>query len=80
MLEIMDKITQGDGNEQDISKLKGLANLLKNSSLCGLGLSAPNPVLSTLRYFYKEYEAHILDRYCPAGVCTMKKEIKHASK
>lgn len=69
MLEILEKITSGKGEEQDMDRLEQLALLLKNGSLCGLGRSAPNPVLSTLHRFKDEYITHIIDRYCPAGVC-----------
>ena len=69
MLEILTKITQGKGTPQDLADLEDLAQVVKENSLCGLGVSAPNPVLSTLRYFRHEYEAHIFDKYCPAGVC-----------
>ncbi len=70
MLEMLEKITQGKGEEGDIEKLEKLANHIKDSALCGLGQTAPNPVLSTIRYFRHEYEAHIRDKKCPAGVCT----------
>jgi NADP-reducing hydrogenase subunit HndC len=69
MLEILDRITHGQGEEGDIEKLEELGNSIKASALCGLGQTAPNPVLSTIRYFRDEYEAHIRDRKCPAGVC-----------
>ena len=69
MLEILDKITEGKGTLEDLDKLETLAETIKNSSLCGLGQTAPNPVLSTLKYFRHEYEAHIVDKKCPAGVC-----------
>ncbi|MGF7396893.1 NADH-quinone oxidoreductase subunit NuoF [Thermoanaerobacterium thermosaccharolyticum] len=69
MLELLNKITSGKGEEGDIEKLETLANSIKASSLCGLGQTAPNPVLSTLRYFRDEYEAHIKEKRCPAGVC-----------
>lgn len=69
MLEILEKITQGKGEESDIEKLETLANSIKKSALCGLGQTAPNPVLSTLRYFRDEYIAHVRDKKCPAGVC-----------
>jgi NADH:ubiquinone oxidoreductase subunit F (NADH-binding) len=69
MLEILDKIVEGKGQTGDIEKLESLANTIKNSALCGLGQTAPNPVLSTLKYFRDEYEAHINDKKCPAGVC-----------
>lgn len=67
--DILDKITRGKGTEEDLDVLKQLANTIKNASLCALGSTAPNPVLSTLRYFRDEYEAHIKKRECPAGVC-----------
>lgn len=70
MLEILERITEGKGHEDDIEKLETLAKNIKASALCGLGQTAPNPVLSTLRYFRHEYEAHIRDKRCPAGVCT----------
>ncbi|NLY51270.1 MAG: NADH-quinone oxidoreductase subunit NuoF [Firmicutes bacterium] len=70
MLEMLEKITQGKGEEEDIEKLEQLALNIKDSALCALGQTAPNPVLSTIRYFRDEYEAHIRDKKCPAGVCT----------
>lgn len=69
MYEILERITGGKGTEEDITKLEILAKNIKASALCGLGQTAPNPVLSTLRYFRDEYEAHVKDRKCPAGVC-----------
>jgi NADP-reducing hydrogenase subunit HndC len=69
MLEILERITEGKGEEGDIDKLENLAKNIKNSALCGLGQTAPNPVLSTIRFFRDEYEAHIKDKKCPAGVC-----------
>lgn len=69
MLEILDRITEGKGEEGDIEKLETLARNIKNTALCGLGQTAPNPVLSTLHYFRDEYEAHIKEKRCPAGVC-----------
>ena len=69
MLEILDKIIAGNGTLEDIDKLEELANYIKSASLCGLGQTAPNPVLSTLRYFRDEYIAHVVDKKCPAGVC-----------
>lgn len=69
MLEILERITRGEGEEGDIEKLEKLARNISAASLCGLGKTAPNPVLSTLRYFRDEYEAHIRDKTCPAGVC-----------
>lgn len=69
MLEILDKITKGTAVMEDLNKLEELCYYIKNNSLCGLGQTAPNPVLSTLRYFRDEYEAHIKEKRCPAGVC-----------
>ena len=69
LLEILDKIISGNGEMEDIDKLEELSNYIKSASLCGLGQTAPNPVLSTLRYFRDEYIAHIVDKKCPAGVC-----------
>jgi NADP-reducing hydrogenase subunit HndC len=69
MLEILTRITEGEGEMADLDTLEAVARTVKNASLCGLGKSAPNPVLSTLKYFRDEYEAHIKDKTCPAGVC-----------
>jgi NADH:ubiquinone oxidoreductase subunit F (NADH-binding)/(2Fe-2S) ferredoxin/NAD-dependent dihydropyrimidine dehydrogenase PreA subunit len=69
MLEILVRITSGRGKEGDIEKLDRLANLVKKASLCGLGRTAPNPVLTTLRYFLDEYEEHIKHERCPAASC-----------
>ena len=69
MLEILERITEGNGEPQDIEKLEKLASTIKNASVCGLGQTAPNPVLSTLKYFRDEYIAHIEDKKCPAGEC-----------
>ncbi len=69
MLEILTGITQGRGEPGDLDQLEELAETVQAASLCGLGKSAPNPVLSTLRYFREEYEAHVVDKFCPAGVC-----------
>ena len=69
LLEILDKIISGNGELEDIDRLEELANYIKSASLCGLGQTAPNPVLSTLRYFRDEYIAHIVEKRCPAGVC-----------
>ncbi|MDP2236135.1 MAG: NADH-quinone oxidoreductase subunit NuoF [Bacteroidales bacterium] len=69
MLEILERITEGKGKESDIELLENLAFQIKNNSLCGLGQTAPNPVLTTLKYFKAEYEAHIFDKKCPAKVC-----------
>jgi NADH:ubiquinone oxidoreductase subunit F (NADH-binding)/NAD-dependent dihydropyrimidine dehydrogenase PreA subunit len=70
MLEILTKITKGEGEPDDIEKLLVLGEQIKESSLCGLGQTAPNPVLSTIRYYRDEYEAHINDKKCPAGSCS----------
>ncbi len=70
MYEILDRITKGQGKEGDIEKLEELALVIKDTSLCGLGQGAPNPVLNTLRYFRHEFEAHIRDKQCPAHACT----------
>ncbi len=69
LLEILDKIIEGNGEMEDLDKLEELSNYIKSASLCGLGQTAPNPVLSTLRYFRDEYVTHIVDKKCPAGVC-----------
>jgi len=69
MYEILERITEGKGEEGDIEKLELLAKNIKASALCGLGQTAPNPILSTLRYFRDEYEAHINEKRCPSGVC-----------
>ena len=69
LLEILEKITSGKGTMADIDKLEELSTYIKANSLCGLGQTAPNPVLSTLRYFRDEYVAHVVDKKCPAGVC-----------
>ena len=69
MLEILTKITKGQATMEDLDKLEDLCYYVKSNSLCGLGQTAPNPVLSTLRYFRDEYEAHIKEKRCPAGVC-----------
>lgn len=69
LLELLDKIIAGNGELKDIDKLDELCNYIKAASLCGLGQTAPNPVLSTLRYFKDEYIAHITDKRCPSGVC-----------
>ena len=69
MLEILERITDGKGEEGDIERLEALAKTIKATALCGLGQTAPNPVLSTIRYFRDEYEAHIREKRCPAHVC-----------
>ena len=69
MLEYLEKITSGKATLKDIDDLEELCYYIKANSLCGLGQTAPNPVLSTLRYFRDEYEAHVIEKRCPAGVC-----------
>lgn len=69
MLEILTRITEGKGEMEDLDKLEELAKYIQANSLCGLGQTAPNPVLSTMRFFRDEYVAHIKDKKCPAGVC-----------
>ncbi|MDY3004879.1 MAG: NADH-ubiquinone oxidoreductase-F iron-sulfur binding region domain-containing protein, partial [Christensenella hongkongensis] len=69
MLEILERITDGNGKPGDIEKLIELGESIKVGALCGLGKTAPNPVLSTIKYFRDEYEAHIYDKRCPAGHC-----------
>ena len=69
MLEMLEDITQGKGKLEDIDKLVKMSELIKKASLCGLGQTAPNPVLTTIKYFREEYEAHIKDHKCPAKVC-----------
>ena len=70
MLEIVTRICNGEGQEGDIEALEDLGNMIKDTALCGLGQTAANPVLSTIRHFRHEYEAHIKDHYCEAGVCS----------
>lgn len=75
LLELLEKITNGNGELKDLDEMEELCHYIKENSLCGLGQTAPNPVLSTLRYFRDEYIAHIVDKKCPAGVC--KKLVKY---
>ncbi|OGW39637.1 MAG: NADH dehydrogenase [Nitrospirae bacterium RBG_13_39_12] len=74
MFDILDDITKGKGKPEDIELLTELSEAIKKSSICGLGQTVPNPVLTTLRYFKDEYEAHIKEKKCPAGVCMTQKE------
>ncbi len=69
MYDILDKITKGKGTHEDLEKLKSIGSAMKKASLCGLGQTAPNPTLSTMKYFADEYEAHITEQKCPAGKC-----------
>jgi Na+-translocating ferredoxin:NAD+ oxidoreductase RNF subunit RnfB len=66
---ILEKICNGEGTPDDLDRLKELGLVIKDTALCGLGMTAPNPVLSTLEHFWDEYEAHVADRRCPAGKC-----------
>ena len=69
MLEILTRICDGEGTMEDLDTLRELAEKVKNTALCGLGNTAPNPVLTTLKYFHDEYVAHVRDKTCPAKVC-----------
>jgi bidirectional [NiFe] hydrogenase diaphorase subunit len=71
MHDILRRITKGEASESDIEVLEQLSRLLRETSLCGLGQGAPNSVVSTMRYFRSEYDAHIRDHRCPAGHCTI---------
>jgi NADH-quinone oxidoreductase subunit F/NADP-reducing hydrogenase subunit HndC len=69
LYEVLDKITKGNGTMEDIENLKNLSNVIKDTALCGLGQTSPNPVLSTINNFWDEYVAHVVDKKCPAGQC-----------
>ena len=69
LLEMLDKITKGNGTLEDLDELEALCYYIKENSLCGLGQTAPNPVLATLRFFREEYISHVVDKKCPAGIC-----------
>jgi len=69
LLEILEKISKGEGDLSDLDKLQELSNTIKDTSLCALGQTSPNPILSTMKYFYDEYRSHVVDKICPAGVC-----------
>jgi NAD-dependent dihydropyrimidine dehydrogenase PreA subunit len=69
LLEILERITKGEGKEEDLDLLEELSETIKDASQCGLGQTLPNPVLTTLRYFRDEYEAHVEEKRCPAKVC-----------
>ena len=71
MWMLLDLITRGVATLDDLATLERLAGIVQRTALCGLGQGAPNPIFSTLRYFRDEYMAHIVDRVCPAGVCTI---------
>lgn len=70
LLEILERITKGQGTEADLDELKNLGSVIQSCSLCALGQTAPNPVVSTLKYFFDEYEAHVKEKRCPSGKCT----------
>lgn len=76
MLEILQKITEGNGEEEDLQKLASLCENIKNSSVCGLGQTAPNPVISTMKYFMNEYKEHVIDKKCKTGECKALADIK----
>lgn len=69
LLEMLEKITNGQGTLEDLDEMEKLCHYIKDNSLCGLGQTAPNPVLATMHYFRDEYVAHVVDKKCPAGVC-----------
>ena len=69
LLEMLDKITRGNGTLEDLDRMEELCQYIKSNSLCGLGQTAPNPVLATLKFFREEYVAHVTEKRCPAGVC-----------
>jgi ferredoxin len=69
MFNLLTKIARGQGNDEDVEQLRAIGRAMQKASLCGLGQTAPNPVLSALRHFPEEYEAHVRDRRCPAGRC-----------
>ena len=69
LLRILERITNGEGREGDLEQLEALAVDIKDGSLCGLGKTAPNPIITSLRYFREEYEAHVNEKRCPAGAC-----------
>jgi len=71
LYSLLDKITRGQASMDDLAQLERLSTIVQRTSLCGLGQGAPNPIFSTLRFFRDEYLAHIVDRTCPAGVCTI---------
>ena len=80
MLEMLEKICAGKGTEEMLVELEDLANTIKDTALCGLGQTAPNPILSTLRYFRDEYVAHVRDKKCPAGTCVRLFKLKITDK
>jgi bidirectional [NiFe] hydrogenase diaphorase subunit len=79
MLRLLERITRGQGTQADLDQLADLSDYLRDASLCGLGQTAPNPVVSGMRYFHDEFRAHVVDRVCPAGVCSMVPEPEFAT-
>jgi bidirectional [NiFe] hydrogenase diaphorase subunit len=75
MHRLLTSIVRGEATLSDLARLEDLCGMVRSTSLCGLGQSAPNPVLTTLRHFRDEYEAHIRDRWCPAGRCKIRQEV-----
>jgi NADH:ubiquinone oxidoreductase subunit F (NADH-binding) len=75
LLAVLTRITHGQGTPDDLTLLEEIGEAVRVGSLCGLGQTAPNPVLSTLRYFREEYEAHVIEYRCPVGKCSMKAEV-----
>ena len=71
LYHLLERISSGEAEERDLATLEELCDVVRNTSLCGLGQSAPNPILSTLHYFRDEYQAHVSEKRCPAGVCHM---------
>jgi NADH:ubiquinone oxidoreductase subunit F (NADH-binding) len=71
LLGLLTRLTRGEATAADLDRLRGLCETVRTASLCGLGQTAPNPVLTTLRYFEDEYRAHVEERRCPAGVCAL---------
>jgi len=80
MLNMLEKITSGQGQAGDIERLEELGNVIKQTSLCNLGQSSPNPVLSTIRWFRNEYESHIHEKKCQCNVCNMIPPVKEVKK
>ena len=77
MHDLLAKITTGEASLEDLALLEKLCDMVRNTSLCGLGQAAPNPVLSTLRHFRDEYIVHIVGKRCPAGVCQLHQPVQH---
>jgi NADH:ubiquinone oxidoreductase subunit F (NADH-binding) len=71
MYHLLERICAGEAEDRDLATLEELCDVVRNTSLCGLGQSAPNPIMSTLHYFRDEYQAHVVEKRCPAGTCKM---------